>query len=67
MIDIRTPIGLLFSILGALLLCYGVITMNTQSLYQKSLGIDVNLWAGAWMLIFGLAMLALAQRANGQK
>jgi hypothetical protein len=67
MIDIRIPIGLLFSILGGLLLCYGAITMNAQPLYEKSLGIDVNLWAGAWMLLFGLAMLGLAQKVNGRK
>lgn len=67
MIDIRIPIGLLFSVVGALLLCYGVITLNAQALYHKSLGIDVNLWAGGWMLLFGIAMLALSQKTDAGK
>ena len=67
MIDVRVPIGLLFSIIGCLLLCYGAFTMNAPLLYQKSLGININLWAGSWMLLFGLAMLAISQRLNGKK
>lgn len=67
MIDIRVPIGLLFSIIGGLLLCFGAITMNAPLTYQKSLGININLWAGGWMLLFGLAMLAVSQRTSGKK
>ena len=60
-LDIRIPIGSLFALLGALLAGYGV--FSNPAIYRKSLGIDVNLWWGAVLLVFGLAMLALAWRA----
>lgn len=60
-LDIRIPIGSLFVILGALLAGYGLV--SKPAIYQRSLGIDINLWWGAALLVFGLAMLALAWRA----
>lgn len=62
--DIRTPMGLMFSIIGAIITVYGAMT-NGSEIYEKhSLGININLWWGLVMLIFGLAMLALAFRAG---
>jgi hypothetical protein len=66
-IDIKFPIGLMFSILGILLTFYGLITNSDEALYSRSLGINVNLWSGAGMLIFGLIMLFLVYRSRGQK
>jgi multisubunit Na+/H+ antiporter MnhG subunit len=60
-LDIRIPIGSLFVILGALLAGYGLV--SSPAIYQRSLGIDINLWWGAVLLAFGVAMLALAWRA----
>jgi hypothetical protein len=60
-LDIRIPIGSLFVILGALLAGYGV--FSNPAIYQRSLGINVNLWWGGALLVFGFAMLALAWRA----
>jgi hypothetical protein len=60
-LDIRIPIGSLFVILGALLAGYGLV--SNPAIYQRSLGININLWWGAVLLAFGLAMLALALRA----
>ena len=59
-IDIKIPIGLMFTILGLLITVYGFITRLDASLYSVSLGINVNLWSGLGMLIFGVVMLALA-------
>ncbi|MCX6240238.1 MAG: hypothetical protein NTX43_00290 [Bacteroidetes bacterium] len=59
-IDIKIPIGLMFTILGLLITVYGFITRLDASLYNVSLGINVNLWSGLGMLIFGVVMLALA-------
>jgi hypothetical protein len=61
MIDIRYPIGLLFSVIGLVLLAYGITTMHETDLYKKSLGVDINIWAGILMLIFGIVMLALSK------
>jgi multisubunit Na+/H+ antiporter MnhG subunit len=60
-LDIRIPIGSLFVILGALLAGYGL--LGNPAIYQRSLGIDINLWWGVVLFVFGLAMLALAWRA----
>jgi hypothetical protein len=60
-LDIRIPLGSLFIILGVLLGGYGL--FSNPAIYQRSLGINVNLWWGGALLAFGLAMLALAWRA----
>jgi multisubunit Na+/H+ antiporter MnhG subunit len=60
-LDIRIPIGSLFVLLGALLAGYGL--LSNPAIYRRSLGIDVNLWWGIALLVFGLAMLTLAWRA----
>lgn len=59
-LDLRLPIGLLFSLLGGLLLVFGLV--SDPSIYQTSLGINVNTWWGLVMAAFGLLMLGLAWR-----
>ena len=61
-LDIRLPMGLMFTILGAMLVVYGL--FSPTSIYSHSLGVDVNLWWGLVLLAFGLSMLALAFRAK---
>ena len=56
-VDIRIPIGLMFSIFGILLTIFGLATSGDTELYTKSLGVNINLWAGVSMLIFGGLML----------
>jgi type III secretory pathway component EscS len=62
MVDIRIPIGLMFSIVGLIISIFGVVTRADTELYQKSLGINVNLIMGVLMLVFGLIMLFFAFR-----
>ena len=62
-LDLRLPIGLMFSIFGLLLLGFGLI--SDAAIYQRSLGINVNLWWGVVLLIFGLVMLGFALKARG--
>ncbi len=62
MVDIRIPIGLMFSILGVLITIFGFVTMSNAGMYQKSLNINVNLIMGILMLIFGVVMLFFAFR-----
>jgi hypothetical protein len=59
-LDIRIPIGLMFVIVGAIILVYGLVTFTNVQLYEKSLGININLWTGAASLVFGGFMLSLA-------
>jgi predicted membrane channel-forming protein YqfA (hemolysin III family) len=62
MVDIRIPIGLMFSILGVLISVFGIVTKSNAGMYQRSLGINVNLIMGVLMLVFGLIMLFFALR-----
>lgn len=59
--DIRSPIGWMFTILGAMLVLYGM--LGPKEIYARSLGFNVNLSWGAVMLVFGLIMLGLARAA----
>lgn len=61
-LDIRLPIGLMFTLFGLLLVVYGAV--SDKSLYQRSLGINVNLWWGVVLLIFGVVMLVLGRRGT---
>jgi hypothetical protein len=63
-IDLRYPIGLLFVILGLLLVFYGLFSGTTA--YSRSLGIDVNLWWGLIMLVFGGLMFFAAYRKRSK-
>jgi hypothetical protein len=60
--DLRLPIGLLFSILGLLLGGFGLLTRGDTEMYRRSLGYNVNLWWGLFLLLFGILMLLLARR-----
>lgn len=62
MVDIRIPIGLMFSILGILITIFGLFTKADTAMYQRSLGINVNIIMGIVMLVFGLIMLFLSQK-----
>ncbi|MFL5402287.1 MAG: hypothetical protein ACJ8BF_05660 [Gemmatimonadales bacterium] len=59
-LDIRLPIGGLFTVLGVILVGYGLATLNHPSLYERSLSVNVNLWWGMVMLAFGTGLLLSA-------
>ena len=61
-LDVRWPIGGMFTIFGAILTVYGMV--SNRAMYEKSLAINVNLWWGLVLLAFGLVMLGLAVRAS---
>jgi len=58
-LDVRIPIGGMFTIFGVVLIVYGLV--SDPSIYQRSLGINVNLWWGIVLLVFGVTMLWLAR------
>ena len=63
-LDIRVPIGLMFGLLGIILTIYGLATASDTAMYQRSLGININLWCGLIFSVFAGTMLALAWRAK---
>ncbi len=64
MLDLRWPIGLMFTLIGALLVIYGAATGSNAEMYQHSLGKNINLWWGVVLLVFGLLMLLGAARGR---
>jgi hypothetical protein len=61
-LDIRLPIGGLFTVIGILLVSYGLLA--GKAIYQVSLGINVNFWWGLVMLGFGLIMITFGRRED---
>ncbi len=64
MLDLRLPIGMMFSLVGGLLVIYGLITRAGASaaIYHRSLDINVNLWWGLALTVFGLTMFCFSRR-----
>jgi hypothetical protein len=61
--DLRLPIGLVFTLYGIMLVVYGLFT-NGDPMYAKSLDLNVNTIWGGVMLVFGLVMLFFAKRGK---
>ncbi len=59
-IDIRLPIGFVFAVVGILLTAFGA--ASNSAIYQRSLGVNVNLDWGLVLLVFGLIMVTLGRR-----
>jgi hypothetical protein len=56
--DLRLPIGALFALFGLILTGDGV------AAHRLVLGINVNLWWGLVMLLFGALMLGFSARSK---
>jgi uncharacterized membrane protein HdeD (DUF308 family) len=56
--DIRRIIGGLFVLYGVILVVVGAV--GTDEIKNKAAGINVNLWTGVAMLVFGALMIAWA-------
>jgi len=63
-LDIRWPIGIMFSLLGVLLLVYGIATASDTEMYRHSLGMNINITWGIVLLLFGGFMLVGAVRGR---
>ena len=58
--DLRTPSGVLFTILGVILCAYGILSPDTRAPLAET---NVNLYSGVMFLLFGLVLLWMAKRA----
>jgi hypothetical protein len=56
--DIRRIIGGVFLIYGAILVVVGV--AGSDAVKHKAAGVNVNLWTGLGMLVFGVLMVVWA-------
>ena len=63
--DLRLPIGIMFSLFGAILVIFGAV--SSKDIYEThSLGININLVWGAVLLAFGIFMLYLTWNARSK-
>ena len=63
-LDLRLPIGLMFSVFGLMLTGYGFV--SDRAIYARSLGINVNIWWGLVLLGFGLVMLGFVAKSRAR-
>jgi hypothetical protein len=64
-LDIRIPLGLLFLATGAIMTVFGFLTRGS-AIYEKSLGINLNLGWGIGLFLFGLVMFVMGRRVKWQ-
>ncbi len=62
-LDLRIPMGLMFTLVGLILSVYGEATQGS-SIYARSLGYDANLDWGLVLLVFGLIMFLMGRRGQ---
>jgi len=65
-LDIRAPIGGLFSLLGLMLAGYGLVA-GSRTTSDVAPVTNVNLWWGMVMLLFGIVMLVMSRRAMASR
>ena len=65
-LDIRWPIGLMFTLIGLMMVISGVATGSNTEMYARSLNTNVNLYWGLLLLGFGGLMLLMAWRGSKQ-
>lgn len=65
-LDIKIPIGLMFSIFGIILTIFGLATSGDE-MYSISLGNNINLVSGIGMLVFGVFMLLISDLVKKKK
>lgn len=64
-LDIRIPLGLIFLITGGIMSLYGLFTRHS-AIYERSMGVNINLIWGIVMLVFGLVMFVAGRRQKWQ-
>jgi hypothetical protein len=65
-LDLRYPIGGLFTVLGLILAGFGIATSGDTAMYERATAVNINLAWGLVMLAFGVLMIVLAMRARGR-
>ena len=65
-LDIKIPIGMMFSLLGIILTILGIVTSG-DDMYARSLNVNINLWSGLFMIAFGAFMLLTSTLLKKEK
>lgn len=62
-LDLRVPMGLMFTLVGLMLSIYGLVTRGS-AIYARSAGLNINVIWGIVMLVFGLSMFLLGRYSD---
>ncbi len=62
-LDLRIPMGLMFTLVGVILTLYGWATRGS-ALYARADNVDVNLGWGVVLLVFGVSTFLMGRRAE---
>jgi hypothetical protein len=62
-VDIRLPVGAIFAIYGVLLIIWGFVSGDLEPRHMVG-ALQVNVWAGFGMLLFGGGFLYLSRRGT---
>jgi hypothetical protein len=65
-LDIRYPIGMMFTLIGLLLAGTGLLNGGTVSIAGTDIGVNINLIWGTVLFLFGALMWGSAVRSKGQ-
>jgi hypothetical protein len=65
-LDIRYPIGMMFTLIGLLLAGTGLFNGGSVSIAGIDIGVNINLVWGAVLFLFGALMWGSAVRSKGQ-
>ena len=64
-LDIRYPIGMMFTLIGLLLAGAGLFNGGSVSIAGIDIGVNINLVWGVVLLLFGAVMWVSAVRSKG--
>jgi hypothetical protein len=63
-VDLRIPMGMMFTLMGAVLMAFGFSTAGNPEIYARSLGVNLDMWCGVALLVFGLVMVTFGRRGQ---
>ena len=65
-LDLRIPMGMMFAMMGAVLLSFGLAVHNRPELAARVPHSEADLWWGVVVLVFGMIVLSLGRRGQGR-
>ncbi len=65
-LDVRIPMDMMFTMIGAVLLAFGLAIRGKTVFYANSVGLNADLWWGLALLVFGVIVLTLGRRGQAR-
>jgi hypothetical protein len=65
-LDVRIPMGMMFTMIGAVLLAFGLAIRGKTAFYAHGTGVNGDLWWGFVLLVFGVIVLTFGRRGQAR-